>query len=160
MDPSKVGDFKFSPRFLVLIVLAVLILLGVHYYLTLAKQKQYSLPTPRLSSQIETIFPQLAIVTFRVQPNQVVSYVRTEITRMHPLPPLEASPSSSASSFVFKAEVITEDGQVLYSSWKSFPKVKKGNDNFDLKIMVPYIKQAVLKVLDKGERVLANIILE
>lgn len=168
-EPTPTPEPRSPKLLLIIIIIGVLIILGA---IAIFSPKIISLlktPTKTLTkigsnknnqntaseTVLQTVFKEQAITTFIVNPKSTVSFVKLEKTRIHLPPIVDTKPKEASGSFVFKADVLSKNGSVLYSSWKKFPIIKPQKDgSFEAKVLTPYQKEAVLRLKDSQEKVI------
>lgn len=160
-QPSPSSKFKRPSYQLVIIVLILGLIAGLGYYflpqlLKTSPNLSRTTKSPReirlTESNLEKVqvpVDEVAIVTINVKPASPAAYIKTEKAKFHLPLPLESPPKEEPGSFVFKADLIAKQGQLLYSSWKSYPIITKSLDKaFEVKTATPYQKDAILKLSD------------
>lgn len=105
--------------------------------------------------QFEEVFKEATITTFIVNPKSTTSFVKLERTRIHLPPSIDIKPKEASGSFIFKADIVSKTGQVLYSSWKNFPIINPNQDgSFEAKVLTPYQKDAILRLKNIQDEVI------
>ena len=169
-EPTPSPESRFPKLPLIIMIVGVLIILGAIAIFSPKIISLFKTPTktlPKLVSnnkntpskqKVQDLSSKATITTFRVEPNKVATYIDTKHTQLHLPPSLDNPPNeATSSSFIFKSEVISPDGQIYYTSWKSFPIVKKIKNSFEVKVLTPYQKGAILRLIDlKGKTILTT----
>lgn len=162
---NKPSRFKPSASFVLLIIIVATLSLGGYF---LFKGLVRNIPqilrnnevTPQKSvpinqNQVEEIFKEATIADFIVNPNNTVSFVKLEKTRIHLPASIEIQPKEASGSFIFKAELIDKEGVILYYSWKTFPIIKPQKDgSFEAKVLTPYQAGAYLRLKNTQDKVI------
>lgn len=137
--------------FIIPLILLLLILLLVSYLVFKPKIpgiKSEVKPKLLKQTELEVESEDALIVAIRIRPKITAQILNIQSTSLHLPPVLNTQPSPTTSTYIFKTTLYTQEGKVIYSSWKTFPIRKDADGSFDISFICPNQPKAILVVTD------------